>query len=227
MARPVPNLAATIEVESIMKTPRLVTIALLGWLMSGCASNVPKSISQPVAGAPTLAAVVADPEVYRGRAVRWGGSIARIENRDNETWLEIVAMRLDAFGEPYREDRSAGRFLARTSGFLDPQIYARDRMVTIAGTLEGAEPGKVGEQSLMLPVVAATDAYLWPRRLDRRDDYWCRYGYWGPSPYFRYRYPGLWGPYYPGIGWRHPGYYPYGFWDPFWGPYYGPGGCRW
>jgi outer membrane lipoprotein len=210
-----------------MTMPRLFVIAVLTVLFSGCASNVPRAIQDPVPGAPEVAAVTADPAVYRGRTVRWGGAIARVENRDNETVVEIVAFRLDAFGEPIRDDRSAGRFLARKAGFLDPQIYARDRMLTVVGTVEGVQPGKVGEQVLSLPVVNATEAYLWPRRLERRDNFWCDHGYWGASPYFRYRYPGLWGPYYPGIGWRHPGIYPYGLWDPFWGSYYGPGGCRW
>jgi outer membrane lipoprotein len=209
-----------------MMTPRLVVIAALTVLFSGCASNVPKAIQEPVAGAPDLAAVSADPDVYKGRAVRWGGAIARVENREKETVVEIVAFRLDAFGEPIRADRSAGRFLARKREFLDPQIYARDRMLTVAGTVDGVETGKVGEQSLRLPVVNVTEAHLWPRRLDYRDDFWCNHGYWGASPYYRYRYPGLWGPYYPGA-WRHPGLYPYGVWDPFWGPFYGPGGCRW
>ena len=47
--------------------------------------------------------------------VRWGGAIASVENRRDETWIEIVE-------RPLNTDKSAGRFLARVDGFLDPAV---------------------------------------------------------------------------------------------------------
>lgn len=206
-----------------MNVVRISTLVLMALLLNACASNIPREISEPVSGAPNLSAVLANPKAFDNQPVRWGGTIARVENRKDETLVEIVARRLDAFGEPLPDDHSEGRFLARNPGFLDPQIYARDRAVTVFGTLRGTQNGKVGEQTLSYPLVDASKFYLWPKRRDWRDDPWCREAYWHAPIFYRYRYPGFWG-YGP---WGPPFGYPYGLWDPFWGPYSGPNDCRW
>jgi outer membrane lipoprotein len=177
-------------------------------------------IRNPVAGAPKLEAVATDAAPYQGQYVRWGGTVASVENKANETWLEIVAKRLDAFGEPKYEDKTEGRFLARYEGFLDPKIYGADRQVTVYGVIEPSEPGKIGEQPYIYPVVKAEKVYLWPQRVSWRDDPWCRDYYWH-SPFY-YPYPYRYSPF-----WRHYWLgYPYYWGDPFWGPFGYPGYCR-
>ena len=68
-------------------------------------------------------------------------------------------------------------------------------------------------------MISASKVYLWPKRLDWRDDPWCRYPHLR-SPYFHpYYYPGYWQRYWLG--------YPYGYWSPYWGPGLAPGYCDW
>ncbi|RME34285.1 MAG: hypothetical protein D6786_05330, partial [Gammaproteobacteria bacterium] len=57
-------------------------------LLSGCASQVPLEIRLPPDPDLPLTEVLANPRAHEGARVRWGGVIAGVENRENETWLE-------------------------------------------------------------------------------------------------------------------------------------------
>jgi starvation-inducible outer membrane lipoprotein len=52
-----------------------------------------------------------------------------VENRRDETWVEIVEQPLAENGWPTGADASADHFLARFSGFLDPAFYAAGRSI--------------------------------------------------------------------------------------------------
>ncbi len=175
-----------------------ILLVLFG-LLSGCASNLPKEISTPPDNNPTVEEILQDTEPYLGTFLRWGGSIASVENRKDETWLEIVARALDSRGRPEKSDQSPGRFLARVDQFLDPEIYRKGRLVTVYGVLEGIKEGKIGEQPYSFPVVRAKTVYLWaeyrePPPLPRY--YWPYYDpFWDPfwpHRYYWYRDPRFW-----------------------------------
>jgi outer membrane lipoprotein len=163
---------------------------LLALTLAGCASDIPRPIRETPAGNIALTQALQNPEQHRGAAVRWGGTITSVENRRDETWLEIVERPLDANGQPRDTDKSAGRFLARVQGFLDPAIFAPKRLVTAAGTLDGNSTRTIGEHPYTYPVVHTDSIYLWP--VSVRTEY----------PYY---YPPYWyDPWYP---WGYP--YPY------------------
>lgn len=161
------------------------------FLLAGCANGLPQAIREAPAEEVALAAAFKNPEGLRGRAVRWGGAIASVENRHDETWVEIVERPLYRDGEPRVTDQSGGRFLAQLKGFVDPVIYAKGRLVTVAGTLDGTVTRKIGEHPYTYPVVRGDVIYLWPNA--PRDVYhhyspfpydpWYPWGY----PYRRYR----------------------------------------
>ncbi|MDZ7735605.1 MAG: Slp family lipoprotein [Gammaproteobacteria bacterium] len=50
-------------------------------LATGCASNVPRAIQEAPAGNPTVSEVRDDIDRLPGTRVRWGGTIASVENR--------------------------------------------------------------------------------------------------------------------------------------------------
>lgn len=123
-----------------------------------------------------------------GARVRWGGKIAAVSTRAEETCFEIVSHPLDAAARPRETDETEGRFVACAAGFFDPAIYEVGREVTVVGTLTESVDGKIGERPYRFPRLAAEHVHLWPKREPTviyrpvYDPFWYPY-WWGP----RYR----------------------------------------
>ncbi len=169
----------------------LVTVCSL--LLAACASQVPRAVSEPPPHSPSIAEARAN-QGPAGAQVRWGGTIAKVENRKTETWIEIVERPLDDNGRPRQVDQSGGRFLARADGFLDPAIYSTGRQVTVAGTLQEVITRPIGDYTYTFPVVKAATLYLWPPLPKAaRHDPW--YDPWYPwhdpfyDPWYPWHYP--------------------------------------
>lgn len=166
--------------------PHRVTILLLLMLLQGC-SSVPEKIRTAPAGAPPLTQVRQAPQAHIGERVRWGGTIARVENRQAETLLEVVARPLHGDGEPKQLDSSEGRFIARVDSFLDPAIYAVGRNLTVVGTIVESVERKLGEMRYTYPLIQSESHYLWPEYTPSAEPYdpwlydpwypWRRYPY--------------------------------------------------
>jgi len=161
---------------------------LLTLILAGCASDIPRPIREAPAGNIPLAQALKNPEQHRGAAVRWGGAITTVENRRDETWIEIVERPLDASGQPRDSDKSAGRFLARAQGFLDPAIFAPKRLVTVAGTLDGNSSRTIGEHPYTYAVVRVDSIYLWPVPVRMEHPYYYP-PYWWYDPWYPWGYP--------------------------------------
>jgi outer membrane lipoprotein len=160
-------------------------VLFLGLLLVGCASDIPRTIRDAPVPEIRLPQALAEADNLRGRVVRWGGRIVGVENRKDETWIEIVEQPLASDGSPRRTNNSAGRFLAQLPGFLDPALYTRLRPLTVTGTLDGVITRNIGEHPYRYPLVRVTEHYLWP-----------------PEPetvHYHYYYP-LYDPWYP---WRY------------------------
>ena len=178
------------------KITTLVTCFILAMLVSACSSHIPPEISLPLDNAPTIQQVHDNPNNYLSQKVRWGGVILSNENKQQSSWLTIVAFPLSDGGKPQVSDQSPGRFIAIADEFLEPLVYKRDREVTLTGTVIRTETIKVGGFPYEYPVIKVDHYYLWPLRTV----------YEGPDydPYWRYS------PYYP--------YYPYYPWSPYYYP---------
>src|SRR4051812_21365403 len=171
---------------------RKLVAGFFSLVLVGCASQVPRAVSEPPPSKLSVAEARAN-QGPLGANVRWGGTIAKVENRETETWIEIVERPLDSDGRPQPVDQSGGRFLARITGFLDPVVYAPGRAITVTGTLPEIITRPIGDYPYAFPVVKAASFYLWPL-LPPRSSY--------QDPWYD--------PWYP---WHHP------FYDP-WYPYY-------
>jgi outer membrane lipoprotein len=171
------------------------SIAILAaMLLSACASQIPQQIRNVPENSPSVAEVRSDGEQLIGTRVRWGGTIADVENRESQTWIEIVARELQDNARPRESDSSQGRFLARVDGFLDPAIYSKGREITVVGDILGKKTRTIDEYEYRYPVVEVESHYLWE-----------------PLPEYRYaRYPYHYSPLF---------YDPF-FYDPFYDPFY-------
>jgi outer membrane lipoprotein len=211
------------EIIETMSTHRRIPINALTTLLAAltlgaCTSQVPLLIRQGPLDSPAPAVVREQVGDYAGQTVRWGGVLIATGNQEHLTRLTVLALPLTHDGEPGSGDDSLGRFIAIVPEFLDPKVYAADRLVTVTGTLHGSEIGMVGKYPYRYPVVEAQAWYLWPEPAAASYDY----------PY----YPGWYDPWYwPWYGpwwygaWYDPWYFPrrYPYRYPNWHPHDHPG----
>ncbi|RFA24798.1 hypothetical protein CAI21_20225 [Alkalilimnicola ehrlichii] len=176
-------------------------LGILLLILAGCATTIPDGVRRAPPDAPDLRNVRSDPDAYAGAEVRWGGTIAGIDNRATQTCVEVVGRELQRNGRPFEDDRSQGRFMACVDDFLDPEIYQQGRQLTVRGVIEGVETHTVGAYPYRYPVVRVSAYQLW-----------------APEPEPR---PHEWGPYWDPF-WHGP--WPYRYPHPFYGP---PGYPRW
>ncbi len=136
-------------------------------LLAGCATPAPEALRQPGISRVTVAAARAH-LAPTGSRVRWGGVIVKVINAPHATWVQIISKPLRHDGRPRRVRFSAGRFLARVPGFLDPALYAPGRKITVVGIFSGYEKDPIGTYLYDFPVVRTLSVYLWRPRPIRR-----------------------------------------------------------
>ncbi|NTW78040.1 MAG: Slp/YeaY family lipoprotein, partial [Syntrophaceae bacterium] len=144
-----------------MKTRLFVPILLL--LIVSCAPFSPQ-VMQEVKKEIAFSEVLKAPESFQGEAVIWGGVIIETNTRSDDTQIIVRQTELDFQKRPTELDKSAGRFLIRYRGFLDPSIYSKDREITVAGTIAGKEELPIGELRYMYPVIESKELRLWEKR---------------------------------------------------------------
>ena len=175
----------------------LLALLLSGFLGSGCAPVISKSILEQVNPNISFEDLRKDPGAYVGQTVLLAGVIVKTTNTPSGTILEIYQTQKDWEERPTNVDQSGGRFLAEYNGFLDPEIYSKGKQVTVAGKVTGAKTMKLGELEYRYPCIKIEEIHLWKKKEQPLyyDPYpWypmgVPWGYWGP-----------WAPYYPIGGW--------------------------
>jgi outer membrane lipoprotein len=176
----------------------LAIISLVASWLSGCVS------AQPVPSSPDLIVSAVSPNDVRtsgatGSLVRWGGTIASIENTaDGLSVLEIVSRPLYSGGRPIHNDQSAGRFIAETADFLDPEIVKAGRDMTLVGTVSEVREGKVGDANYRFPVVSIDTYRYWKPQSSasvQQRHHWNEFGphrhdsFWDDWPFTPHRHP--------------------------------------
>ena len=173
----------------------LLTVLITSFLASGCATIIPKAIRDKVNRDITFEGLKKNPAAYEGQMVLLAGVIVKTTNNPTGATLEIYQTQMDWEDRPVHKDVSKGRFLVQTTDFLDPEIYSKQREVTVAGTVLGVRRIRLDEMEYPYPVISAKAIYLWEKT--------------EPLPYDPY-------PWYPmGAPWG-----PWMFWGPWYGPYW-------
>jgi outer membrane lipoprotein len=135
----------------------LLTIIIL---LAGCASTPVFDVTQ-VDNSLIPKNVAAEPSAYLGKSVLWGGIILDTKNLSDSTQVEVLAYPLSRDQRPQSNNRPLGRFLINQEGFLDPAIYAQGQKLTVLGSVDNNQQGKVGESSYTYPVINAEQLQLW------------------------------------------------------------------
>ncbi len=187
-------------------------LLILCLLLVGC-SGLPPTIEDPPAFDLAYSYAVQDATRYKNMPVRWGGVIAEVDNEQNASFIQILLYPLNSWGRPMLDEQPQGRFVAKSTKFLDPLVYAKNSEITVAGTLSGNINRTIGQKAMTLPLVSSITLYLWPAYTYNNNNYYGGYGYGGFAPYGGFGGFGYYSPYYYGFprygwGWRG-GYYPY------------------
>lgn len=162
---------------------RIALLLLFATWLPGCVS-IPEPLQGEYVQRPGPDMVEAG---HVGQHFRWGGTLIEARPGEETTCIELLSRELDSQYRPLAGDDAFGRFRACHRGFLDPEIFATGREVTVVGTLDGFEDGQVGEFAYRFPVLRTSSVYLWPERIHfdnlyHRDPFW-RYHVWPYWPY--------------------------------------------
>jgi outer membrane lipoprotein len=173
---------------------RALLLAALVLALGACATAPITPEIEGQAMSVVFSDLAANPDQFKGQTVILGGQVIKAVPAPEGTVLTVLQTKTEGDERPEGPETSQGRFMAVSKGFLDPQIYAPGRQVTVAGTVAGKRVEKLGEIDYPYPLIEADQVYLWPRSEPR---------YYAP----------YWGPYWP---WGSAYYGPYGYWGPWW-----------
>ncbi|MFB3081552.1 MAG: Slp family lipoprotein [Nitrosomonadaceae bacterium] len=172
----------------------------LSCLLLGACTNMPQAMRDaPVVDIP-YTQVSQNIDSHKDAPVRWGGVIIDVGNEENFSLVQALFYPLNNSSHPRLDKPKEGRFVIKSTGFLDPMIYAIGREITVVGTLNGDIERTVGKRIIRVPLILSIATHLWPKYY--HNDY---YGYgdyggfggYGYGPYFGYYgYPAYWGRYY-------------------------------
>ena len=175
--------------KRLIQSSSPIILALL--LMSGC-TTIPEQLKGEYS--PLTPDQTTDKDLQT--PIRWGGVILETRPEDNYTCFEILSRELEKSMRPENTDQAHGRFIACKPGFYDPEVFEKEREVTLTGKIIHIDVRKVGEFDYHFPVVDIEFMSLWPKRRPR-----VYYNYFGPYDPFYWHYP-----YY---GFRYGYRYPY------------------
>ena len=131
--------------------------------------------------------LVQETDKYLGNTVILGGYILEIQNLADRSSIKVLQVPLGSGENPKSRDDSKGRFIISHKGFLDPEVYSKDRKVTVAGTIVGTVVEKIDQFAQTYLKIESREIYLWPKE----EEYDWPYYY---DPWY-YPYPYYWHPY--------------------------------
>ena len=171
----------------------IILISLVTGILS--CSVIPKKIRSESEPRVPFDILVKNVDTYLEKTVILGGFILQVENLPDETNITVLQAPLALGDEPKSKDHSEGRFIISHKGFLDPEVYSKDRKITVAGSVKGLAVEKAEKISYLYLKIISRNIYLWPEY----------------PKYYRPPYDYYWYPPYPYHRWRHP----YHFQNPY------------
>ncbi|MEQ1638749.1 MAG: Slp family lipoprotein [Methylococcales bacterium] len=111
-------------------------LLLISLLLCGC-SSLPTAIKDAPDLAVSYAQAKQNINSYKNTPVRWGGVIIEVENEQSYSLLQVVYYPLNYTGRPQLSKAPEGRFVVKSTDFLDPAIYTKNKEITLAGVLNG------------------------------------------------------------------------------------------
>lgn len=147
--------------KHVLNSGLLITLLVL---IAGCSYPISKGLRQEAAKDITFARVLAKPAAYHGTIVIWGGIIVETVKGADGTDLVVSETPLDFNGKPRDFEFAEGRFIAKSSLRLDPDLYAEGRKVVLGGEIVAEQLGTLNNEPYLYPVVKIRELHLWEKR---------------------------------------------------------------
>jgi outer membrane lipoprotein len=135
-------------------------LSLFPSLLLGCTVISPgvKEEALPPIPFPEL---VADVERYKGDTVIVGGYIVSVENKSDHTRIVALHSPLGVGERPKTKDLSQGRLVLIYKDFIDPEVYTKDRKITVGGKIsDSSATAKTAPYPFLQ--IEVDDIHLWP-----------------------------------------------------------------
>ena len=144
----------------MQKLHTLTIIILASMLTVSCSviSHQVRSEADPPVPFQTL---IRDADKFLGQTVILGGYILETKNLESETILKVLQTPLRLGEDPDLKKRSEGRFMVHHNGFLDPEVYSKNQVITVAGRVIGTAVEKIGAEQLRYLKIESREIYLW------------------------------------------------------------------
>lgn len=152
-------------------------LLFLSCLLLGACTSLPQTMKDAHVADISYSQVTQNIDSYKDVPVRWGGVIIDVENEESFSLIQVLFYPLSYSGRPQSDELHGGRFVIKSTEFLDPVVYAKNKEITIVGTLNGEIERTVGKKIIQVPLIQSSDIHLWPERQNN-------YGYGGYGPYY-------------------------------------------
>ena len=145
-----------------MHTLSLTALLVILAHLAGCATALSREAMALASPAVQPDAVLANPQGFIGHTLLVTGPILRLENRQDDTFLEVLGYPTTARGFPDTSEPALGRFLLRYPGYLDGMIYRPGRSIAAAGRVVGEQNAAGGEITPREPLLQTLELALLP-----------------------------------------------------------------
>lgn len=105
-----------------------------------------------------------DVDKHIGDTVILGGYILQTKNLAEGSTILILQSPLGFGQEPKTKDQTEGRFIVTQKGFLEPEIYSKDRKITVAGVIVGSVKMKIDGFPHPHLKIQGREIFLWPEK---------------------------------------------------------------
>lgn len=143
------------------KMIKKVFVLISVMVLSSCAPVISSEILRLADQQITFQELTKDPEQYRGKIVVIGGRILTSSVEDGTTWIQVLQQPLGWQHKPTATDVSYGRFLIHFNEYRDPEMFRKDRLITVAGEIEGKKIRLIDQLTYTYPVVTPREFHIW------------------------------------------------------------------
>jgi outer membrane lipoprotein len=169
-----------------MIRPRLTILPILIFVLS--CTVLSRQVRDEAIGPVPFEELIADIDQYRGQTVILGGYVLEVQNRKDESVMTALQVPLQTGDKPASKDRSQGRLLITFKAFLDPEVYTKERQVTLAGKIIASSKDKPDAAPYPFLELEGREIHLWPLVKEYRPGYPYDDPFY-PYPWYWHRYP--------------------------------------